>query len=163
MIILKPDAVQRGIIGKVITVFEEKGFKISGLKMFLMDERTFEMLYEDISQKAFYQQTKNYMFSGPCIGIILEGLSAVEQAYNICGCSDLNKTEGWTIRGRFALWTGCDVVHRSDSPEQAEKTIELIFSKDEIINHSKGDEQFMSESAWNIYSKKQEKLCKIKS
>jgi len=147
-VILKPDSIQRDIIGKIITIFEEKGVKIIGLKMFLMNEQTFKVLYSDIADKPFYQQTQEYLLSGPCVAIILEGLDAVERIKSICGCSDLKKAEGWTIRGKFAQWTGCDVIHRSDNLEHANKAMELIFDKKDIFEYKKNNEHFMSETAW---------------
>ena len=148
-VVLKPDSVQRDIVGRIITTFEEKGFKIAGLKMFVMNMKIFEVLYEDIRDQPYYQQTQEYLLSGPCVAIVLEGLDAVERIKSICGCSDLSMVEGWTIRGRYALWTGCDVIHRSDDIEHANKAIDLIFDQHEIIEYRKYNEHFMSETAWN--------------
>jgi len=143
VVILKPDAIQRSLIGKIITMFEEKGFKITGLKMFVLDQQTFEVLYSDITDKPYYQQTKDFMLSGPCIGITLEGPGVIQKAMNLCGPSDLSKAEGWTIRGRFALCTGCDVIHRSDSAEKAEKAIKFIFEPKDVHQYQKIDAHFM--------------------
>lgn len=126
-------------------MFEEKGFKITGLKMFTLSQQAFEILYSDIADKPYYQQTKEFMLSGPCIGIILEGLDVLQKAMDLCGPSDLSKAEGWTIRGKFALWTGCDVIHRSDSIEEVEKAIRIIFETKDIHQYRKIDEYFMHE------------------
>jgi len=85
------------------------------------------------------------MLSGPCIGITLEGPGVIQKAMNLCGPSDLSKAEGWTIRGRFALWTGCDVIHRSDSAEKAEKAIKFIFEPKDVHQYQKIDAHFMHE------------------
>lgn len=148
VVILKPDAIQRNLIGKIITMFEEKGFKIIALKMFILSQKAFAVLYSNIADKPYYQQMQDVMLSGPCIGIVLEGLDAIQKAMKLCGPSDLNQAEAWTIRGKFTLWTGCDVIHRSDSVEEVKKAMELIFGEKDICQYQKIDEYFMSEAAW---------------
>ena len=149
VVILKPDSIQRNLVGKIITMFEEKGLKIVGLKMLTLSQKVFEILYSHIIDKSYYQQTQEFMMSGPCIAIILEGPDAIQRVVTLCGPSNLNETEGYTIRGRFALWTGCDVIHRLHSAEEIEKTINLIFKTDDIHQYQKIDERFMYESNWD--------------
>ena len=147
-VIIKPDAVQRNLVGKIITMFEEKGFKLVGLKMLTLSQSVFEALYADIAGRSYYEQTNEFMRSGPCVAILIEGPDAIRKAMDLCGPSDLSIAEGWTVRGRFALWTGCDVIHRSDSIEQAAEATRLLFKENDIQKYQKVDECFMNESTW---------------
>lgn len=135
LILLKPDCLQRGLIGKVITRFEEKGLKIAGLKMAQLDERTCDEHYSHLKDKPFFPNLKKFVLSSPVVCIVLEGKGAVDVVRKMCGVTNSREAEPGTIRGDFSMSLQCNVVHASDSKERAEKEISIFFKKDEIFSY----------------------------
>ena len=152
IICLKPDALQRGITGEIISMFEKKGFKICSIKTVLLKEETLYKLYPGLKDKDYHQQVKSMMLSSPCIMMILSGNNAIKAVRLLAGeTREPENAPAWTVRGKFSLWTGCDVIHSASSKEEAEKQINLFFHSDEIYEYKRLDEKFMSEDAWNQF------------
>lgn len=130
---VKPDGVQRGLVGQIITRFEQKGFQIKGLKMFQTPEELAKEHYKDLSEKPFYGKLVDYILSGPVVCIALEGDGVVKSARKIIGATNPLDSEPGTIRGDFGIEVGRNVVHGSDSPENGERELALWFKDGEIV------------------------------
>ncbi|KAI0078157.1 nucleoside diphosphate kinase [Panus rudis PR-1116 ss-1] len=134
-IMVKPDGVQRGLVGTIIQRFEQRGFKIVALKLVHATPEHLEKHYADLKGRPFFPGLIKYMASGPVVGIVFEGLDAVKTGRAILGATNpLNSAPG-TIRGDFALATGRNIIHGSDSVENAEKEIKLWFPEG-IVQYS---------------------------
>eukprot|EP00892_Ulva_mutabilis_P001255 jgi/Ulvmu1/1112/UM106_0029.1 len=132
-VMVKPDGVQRGLVGEVITRFERKGFQIKGLKMYQTPKSVAEEHYKDLSEKPFYSKLVEYIVSGPVVCIALEGNGVVKSARKLIGATNPLESEPGTIRGDFAVDVGRNVVHGSDSPENGERELGLWFDEDELL------------------------------
>lgn len=152
-ILLKPDAIIRGLLGEIISAFERKGFKIVAMKLLRLTDEQFYNLYPEIAGKPFHEQFKSLMFMGPCVAMAVEGHEAVRQAYQVAGMERDPELElsCSSIRGRFCMWTGSDLIHRADTMQDAENQIALFFEETDFQNYKKLDELFMSEEGWNAY------------
>jgi nucleoside-diphosphate kinase len=139
LILLKPDAVQRELLGRVILRFEQKGLKIAGLKMILLHDKLLDEHYSHLKDKPFFKGIKDFMKSAPVIAMVLEGLECVEVVRGICGPTNARKAPAGTIRGDFALSVQSNIIHASDSKESAEKEVKRFFSKDELFEYEKID------------------------
>ncbi|KAK9757749.1 hypothetical protein RND81_01G183800 [Saponaria officinalis] len=126
-IMIKPDGVQRGLVGEIISRFEKKGFSLKGLK-FMNVERTFaETHYADLSSKPFFTGLVDYIISGPVVAMVWEGKGVVATGRKIIGATNPLASEPGTIRGDFAIDIGRNVIHGSDAVESAKKEIALWF------------------------------------
>ncbi|EKM82984.1 hypothetical protein AGABI1DRAFT_82677 [Agaricus bisporus var. burnettii JB137-S8] len=126
-IMIKPDGVQRGLVGKIIARFEERGFKIVALKMAHPTEDHLRKHYADLANKPFFPGLVKYMASGPVIAIVFEGLDAVKTGRAMLGATNPLASPIGSIRGDFALAVGRNICHGSDSVESANKEIDLWF------------------------------------
>lgn len=132
LVIFKPDCVQRGLVGKVLSRFEERGFSIAGMKMMKLDMEILKKHYSHIADKPFFPGIASFMSSCPVIVAVIEGKDAVETVRLMCGPTNASKAPSGTIRGDFALSMQCNIVHASDSQESAKREISLFFKPDEI-------------------------------
>ncbi|NWG09710.1 MAG: nucleoside-diphosphate kinase [Nitrososphaerales archaeon] len=128
MIIIKPDAVKRGLIGKVISRFEDKGFEIPKLEMMRLSEKRAKMLYAVHASKPFFKDLVSFITSGPVVVAIIEGQDACEATRRMIGPTDPKKAPKGTIRGDFATSITENVIHAPDSPENFLKEYKVIFS-----------------------------------
>ena len=135
LVLIKPDAMQRGLASTIISRLEEQGLKLVALKMLHMDESLAKRHYAIHADKPFFEELINYITSTPIIAVIFEGEGAVEVIRKIMGATDPAKAEAGTIRADFGLDIQRNVVHGSDSIETAEKEIKLFFNEDEIFNY----------------------------
>ncbi|KAG6896112.1 Nucleoside diphosphate kinase B [Termitomyces sp. T32_za158] len=126
-IMIKPDGVQRGLVGKIIQRFEERGFKLVALKLVQATEEHLENHYADLKEKPFFPGLVKYMASGPVIASVWEGLDAVKTGRVMLGATNPLQSPIGSIRGDFALAVGRNIIHGSDSVESAEKEIKLWF------------------------------------
>lgn len=136
LIILKPDAVQRGLIGRIVTRFEEKGLSIVGLKLTRIPTGTIEQHYAPHKEKPFYPGLVRFMTSGPVVVLAVRGVNAIAIARNLMGATFGSKAAPGTIRGDFGVSNAYNLIHGSDSPEAAEKELGLFFKKDELVEWS---------------------------
>ncbi len=131
---IKPDAVQRGLIGEILQRFEKKGFKIVGLKFVLLDRETAEKHYAEHVGKPFYEKLVKFITSGPIVVMVIKGKNAVEVSRRMMGATDPSKADNGTIRADYAQIVERNVIHGSDSPESAEREIKIHFNESELVN-----------------------------
>lgn len=131
-VMIKPDAVERGLIGEIISRFERKGFTIKALKMVKLRREKAEELYSVHRDKPFFNDLVEFVTRGPVVAMILEGDSAIDVVRTIIGSTDGRKAAPGTIRGDFALSIQENVVHASDSQESFEREYKVFFSPEEI-------------------------------
>jgi len=136
LLIVKPDGVQRGLVGEVVKRLEMKGLKIVGLKMMNLDEVKLREHYVHHVEKPFYPGLENFMKSSPVVCICAEGKGAVEAVRLIAGVTYAGKADGGTIRGDLAMGM-CNVVHCSDSLETAKAEVARFFKEEEIFDYDK--------------------------
>jgi nucleoside-diphosphate kinase len=137
LVLIKPDAIQRGLAGEIISRLEKKGLKIVAMKMLHMDKNLAQRHYAIHKGKAFFDDLVNFITSSPIIAIIFQGKNAVEIIRRMMGETDPAKASGGTIRGDLGIDIGHNLVHGSDSLENASKEIDLFFSAEEIFNYDR--------------------------
>lgn len=126
-IMLKPDCVRRGLMGEVITRIERKGYKITAMKMMQLDEPILRVHYAHLVDKPFFPELVDYMTSGPVLAMIVEGPGAVAGMRALMGSTKVEDMKAGTIRGDFANTTTENIIHGSDSVENAEIEIKRFF------------------------------------
>ncbi|GME92492.1 unnamed protein product [Ambrosiozyma monospora] len=134
-IAVKPDGVQRGLIPEILTRFQNKGYKLVGIKLTLANETLLKQHYADLTSKPFFPKLLSYMMSGPILATVWEGKDAVKQGRVLLGATNPNASAPGTIRGDYAVEVGRNIVHGSDSVENAEKEIALWFKKEELVDY----------------------------
>ncbi len=143
LVILKPDAVQRNLVGKIITRFEEKGLKIIALKMVMLSRERAEKLYDVHRGKKFFEDLVSYITSGPIVAMIVEGRDAINVVRKIMGKTNGAEAEPGTIRGDFSTGIEKNLVHGSDSPESFKREYPVIFDEKEFIDYKKSGEEWL--------------------
>jgi nucleoside-diphosphate kinase len=129
LVLVKPDAVSRGLLGEVLARFERKGLVIEALEMRTMDASLADQHYADHVEKPFYPPLKAFMTSGPLVALVLSGDNVIEVVRAMIGSTDGRKAAAGTIRGDFSLSNRENLVHASDSPESAARELALWFPK----------------------------------
>lgn len=137
LLLIKPDAIQRGLVGKVISYLENKGLTLVGNKMMQMDDKLLKEHYAHLADKPFFAGIKNFMKSTPIIVQCWEGKEAVKIIRNICGVTNSREAAPGTIRGDLGMSIQSNLVHSSDSLETALKEVPRFFKKDELFNYDK--------------------------
>merc|ERR1711899_529477 len=132
-IMLKPDAVQRGLVGEIIKRFEQKGFKLVAMKMMHASEELLKEHYADLSSKGFFPGLVKYMNSGPVVPMVWEGLNVVKTGRVMLGETNPAASAPGTIRGDFCIQVGRNICHGSDAVESAKKEIALWFKDEELV------------------------------
>ncbi len=135
LLLLKPDAIQRKLIGKIITRFEKKGLRIIGIKMLKLSKENAKEHYSHLLDKPFYPGLEEFMTNHPIIAMVVEGQECVEVVRKMVGVTNARKAESGTIRGDYSLSTGRNTIHASDSPETAKKEVARFFSEDELFEY----------------------------
>lgn len=128
-VMIKPDGVQRALIGEIIDRFEKKGLKLVGMKLMQLPPEMAAKHYAEHKEKPFYEELISFITSGPVVAMAWEGDNAVSLARNLIGATDPAKAAPGTIRGDLAIFTGNNLVHGSDSPESAKRELSLFFSE----------------------------------
>lgn len=141
-VLIKPDALQRNLLGEIIGRFERKGLKLIGLKMLRVSDLVLDEHYAHHKDKPFFSGLKRFMQSAPVVAIALEGVDAVEAVRIIVGPTKGRAAPAGTIRGDLAMSTQANLVHASDSAEAAERELWRFFNSDELAAYEKVD------SAW---------------
>tara|TARA_B100000029_G_scaffold506090_1_gene588159 strand:- start:1691 stop:2122 length:432 start_codon:yes stop_codon:yes gene_type:complete len=134
--IIKPDAVDKNVIGEILTRFEKSGLNIVAAKMIWLSTRDAQKFYEVHKTKPFYSELVNYMISGPVLVQVLEGVNAIDKNRKIMGATNPADASSGTIRADFAESIQANAVHGSDSPETAAKEIAFFFSSSEIYSRN---------------------------
>lgn len=137
LILIKPDGVQRGIVGQIVSRFEQTGMKIAGLKLMQMSSDLAAQHYKDHVGKGFYAGLVKFMTSSPLVAICVEGPKAVENCRKLMGKTFCTDAQAGTIRGDFGVSRGLNLVHGSDSPESAKRELGLFFKNDELIEYTR--------------------------
>jgi nucleoside-diphosphate kinase len=130
---IKPDAVQRGLIGEIINRLERKGFKLVGMKLMHVSREMAETHYAEHKSKPFFGGLVDFMTSGPIVAMAWEGQNAVASIRTVMGATNPKDSAPGTIRGDFAVDLGRNVIHGSDSVESAERELGIFFQKDELL------------------------------
>jgi len=146
LVLIKPDAIQRGLAGTIVTRLERLGLKLVAIKMLHLDRSLAERHYAIHRDKSFFNGLVNYISSAPIIALVLEGKRAVEVIRKTMGATDPAKAEAGTIRGDFGLDIGRNLIHGSDSVETAEEVFKLFFSEAEIFNYHQEMDSWVIES-----------------
>ncbi|AWP17202.1 Nucleoside diphosphate kinase [Scophthalmus maximus] len=133
---IKPDGVQRGIIGDIIKRFETKGFKLVGMKMVHASKDLLNQHYVDLKDKPFFPTLINYMSSGPVVAMVWEGKGVVKTGRVMLGETNPAESKPGTIRGDFCIDVSKNIIHGSDSVDSANKEISLWFKDDELVSYS---------------------------
>ncbi|KMS97168.1 hypothetical protein BVRB_7g178310 [Beta vulgaris subsp. vulgaris] len=144
-IMVKPDGVQRGLVGEIISRFEKKGFKLIGLKMYQCPKELAEEHYKDLKAKSFYQKLIDYITSGPVVCMAWEGVGVVASARKLIGATDPLQAEPGTIRGDLSVQTGRNVIHGSDSPDNGKREIALWFKEGEVCQWTSAQAPWLRE------------------
>lgn len=142
-VMLKPDAVQRGLCGKIITRLERKGLKVVAAKMFKFTPELCKIHYAHHATKPFFPRLAEFMCSGPVVAMILEGKDAVNQVRSLCGATDCGKAAAGTIRGDLGLSVQSNLIHASNSKETADAEIKRFFKPEEISEYKRAVEAFV--------------------
>ncbi|HOP69061.1 MAG: nucleoside-diphosphate kinase [Dethiobacteria bacterium] len=142
-IMIKPDGVQRGLVGEVISRLERKGLKLTAMKMMVISEELAAQHYGEHKGKDFYDSLVSYITSGPVVAMVWEGDRAVTLSRIIIGATDPAKAAPGTIRGDLAISVGNNLVHGSDSLASAEREIKLFFSQEELIDYRLSSESWI--------------------
>lgn len=146
LVLIKPDAVQRGLAGEVISRLESRGLKIVAMKMLQMDEAKATRHYEPHVGKPFFEGLKNFITSSPLIAMVLQGENAVAITRNTMGTTNPLDASPGTIRGDLATDIGRNLVHGSDSPDTAKNEIGIFFSPEEVLDYPRSVEPWVTES-----------------
>src|SRR5215470_3909645 len=133
LVLIKPDAIQRGLIGRIITRFEEKGLKLVGIKFIKLGEELLNDHYRHLLDKPFFPGTRKFMQSTPVVALCWEGLDSVETARRLCGITKSREAAPGTIRGDLAMSVQANLVHASDSLETAKEEVARFFADSELF------------------------------
>ena len=133
LILIKPDGVQRGLMGEIIGRFERRGLKLAGMKFIQMSRELAERHYAVHKGRPFYADLVNYITSGPVVAMVWEGNDAIKAARNTIGATNPAEADAGTIRGDLGMEIGRNLVHGSDSPENGVKEMNLFFSEKELV------------------------------
>jgi len=137
LILVKPDGVQRGIVGEILSRLERTGMKLVGLKLMQMTPELAAQHYKDHVGKGFYDGLVKFMTSSPLVALAMEGPKAVENCRKLMGKTFCTDAQPGTIRGDFGVSRGLNLVHGSDSPESAQRELALFFKPEELLEYNR--------------------------
>jgi len=147
LVLIKPDGVQRGLIGEVITRYEHKGLKIIGMKFLQLPLTTAEALYAVHHGKSFYDVLIEFMTSAPIVALAIEGRNAIELVRILNGETDPQESQPGSIRGDFSINITHNIVHASDSPKSAARELDILFTAEERYKYHRVDEVILHPTA----------------
>ncbi len=136
-VMVKPDGVQRGLVGEIIKRLELKGFKILGLKMMLIDKELARKHYAEHEGKPFFEELLSFITSGPVVAMVWEGENVIASVRSLMGDTDPAEAAPGTIRGDLGASISKNIIHGSDGPEAAQREIDLFFREGEICDYKK--------------------------
>lgn len=142
-VMIKPDAVQRSLVGEIINRLEKRGLKLCALKMLHISQNHAEKHYAEHKDKPFFGELVSFITSGPVVAMIWEGQGAVDVVRKMMGNTNPQEAPAGTIRGDYALFLGNNVVHGSDSLESASREISLFFNQNEVISYIKNSDSWV--------------------
>jgi nucleoside-diphosphate kinase len=140
--LVKPDGVQRGLIGAVVSRFESRGLKVIAMRMLRLDRGIVERYYAEHIGKDFFEDLVGFITSGPVVAMVVEGPDVVSVVRKMVGATDSKEASPGTIRGDLGISKQMNIIHASDSPESAQREISIFFSDDEIQDFERIDESW---------------------
>ncbi|MFZ5642712.1 MAG: nucleoside-diphosphate kinase [Bacillota bacterium] len=144
-LMIKPDGVQRGLIGEILSRFETKGLKIIGLKMLKIPRATAEKHYGEHKGKSFFEPLVDYITSGPVVAMVIEGKDVITTAREMMGATNPLKAAPGTIRATYGMDVGRNIIHGSDSPASAEREIGIFFLPEELVEYGRDVDRWIYE------------------
>jgi nucleoside-diphosphate kinase len=135
LVLIKPDAIQRGLIGQITNRFEQKGLKLVGIKFMKLSDQLLNEHYAHLADKPFFPGTRAFMQSTPVVAICLEGLDCVNAVRMLCGITKSREAAPGTIRGDWAMSVQANLVHASDSVETAKVEVPRFFKDNELLDY----------------------------
>lgn len=139
LVIAKPDAVQRSLVGEIVKRLEAKGLKLIGMKMSSLDEAILRTHYEEHVEKAFYKGMEQFMKSSPVVVMAWEGYECIDSVRTIVGATNPRQAAPGSIRGDLAIGVGRNLIHASDSKESGEREVGIFFKPDELFSYDKSE------------------------
>ncbi len=144
-LMIKPDGVQRGLVGEIVSRFEKKGLKLVAAKLMTIPKVVAENHYGEHKGKPFFPSLISYITSGPVFAMVWEGENAVQVCRNMMGKTNPQDSAPGTIRGDYCMVTGLNIIHGSDSPASAEREIGIFFKPEELVSYSKDSDKWIYE------------------
>ncbi|WP_026906557.1 nucleoside-diphosphate kinase [Paucisalibacillus globulus] len=138
-LMVKPDGVQRNLVGEVVNRFERKGFKLVGAKLMQITDELASEHYGEHKERPFFGELVDFITSGPVFAMVWEGENVIKTAREMMGKTNPAEAAPGTVRGDYGVTVGKNVIHGSDSPESAEREINLFFDKKELVGYDKQD------------------------
>ncbi|SDN01272.1 nucleoside diphosphate kinase [Psychrobacillus sp. OK028] len=136
-LMVKPDGVQRNLIGEIVGRFEAKGFQLVGAKLMQIPTELAEQHYGEHKERPFFGELVDFITSGPVFAMVWEGENVISTARLLVGATNPKESAPGTIRGDFAVTVGKNIIHGSDAPESAEREIGLFFKQEELVSYKK--------------------------
>ena len=144
-LMVKPDGVQRGLVGEIMSRFEKKGLKLVAAKLMVIPKETAEKHYAEHKDKKFFPSLISYITSGPVFAMVWEGENAVQVCRNIMGKTNPQEAAPGTIRGDYCMVTGVNIIHGSDSPESAAREIGIFFRPEDLVDYKRDSDKWIYE------------------
>ena len=144
-LMIKPDGVQRGLCGEILSRFEKKGLKIVAMKLMVIPKETAENHYGEHKERPFFPSLISYITSGPVFAMVWEGENAVQVCRNIMGKTNPQESAPGTIRGDYCMVTGVNIIHGSDSPESAAREIGIFFRPEDLVDYKRDSDKWIYE------------------
>jgi nucleoside-diphosphate kinase len=145
LVLVKPDGVQRGLVGEIIARLERRGLKLNGMKFMQMSPQLASVHYEVHKERPFYNNLVEYITSGPVVAMVWEGKDAIQTVRTTMGATNPSTAVPGTIRGDLAVEIGRNLVHGSDSPENAVREVSLFFSREELVDWERETDRWIQE------------------
>ena len=144
-LMVKPDGVQRGLVGEIMSRFEKKGLKLVAAKLMVIPKETAEKHYAEHKDKKFFPSLISYITSGPVFAMVWEGENAVQVCRNIMGKTNPQESAPGTIRADYCMLTGVNIIHGSDSPESAAREIGIFFRPEDLVDYKRDSDKWIYE------------------
>lgn len=145
LVLIKPDAVARGLVGRIVSMIEEKGMKIAGMKLMQVSDQKAKEHYSEHVGKPFFDPLIEFITSSPLVAMVVEGENAIKVMRTMAGATKPMEAVPGTVRARFAIETGRNVIHTADGPESAKREISIFFSESEILDYETVHEKWLYE------------------
>lgn len=143
VVLVKPDGIQRGLVGEIISRFERKGLKLVGLKLTRLSDEQLEKWYEHHKDKPFFPKLRNYMQLTPVVAMLWEGVECIDAVRKLVGITKAREAEAGSIRGDLGMSQQMNLIHASDSVESARKEKAIVFSEAEVFDYQKDVEIYI--------------------
>ncbi|MDG4656098.1 nucleoside-diphosphate kinase [Ectobacillus antri] len=136
-LMIKPDGVQRNVIGEIVSRFEKKGFQLVGAKLMQVTKETAELHYAEHKERPFFGELVDFITSGPVFAMVWQGEGVIATARQMMGKTNPKEAAPGTVRGDFGVTVGKNIIHGSDSAESAEREIAIFFKEEELVSYTK--------------------------